>query len=1458
MIATPAIAGSSHTTVDSTVALSSWPGSNYQSGHGNAGPPGHGGPPGHDRGADARNVTVPDLNSSASALVVARDRALTLAEEYPDSTNDFERVADSINATLDAYRGVDRVDSRAAFVHATEAQRDLDTLSNSVDDSDVESVSKPLYAAMKRSVRLAILDSAHTVRRYEAAFENPGQRQRVESHLGNALDASERAADRLSDVAPRRGPGDSSAGDPTQRAKALNDLETAWKHTEKVLHGVEDNVEPRPVLSARSGFERNGTVVVPLEVTLSDVRPFEYENATVTVAHASCDPDPITLVAPGMPATYASGTTLLYANNRSQALTVTVTATASHDPGRTVVEKRTIDLEAIDVVEQTPPPDEYRSVSVSDGQSGVAVKASGTGLHENAIEIRDATPEDDASYRAGPTVRIENRTDFDEATVKIPIRDNIDRDGNLSVYTWDPESDDLWTPVETDIDPDAGVATAEVEHFSYFSVFWVEGWNDTTSDTIALEDEHVEGNLSDGNVSEDDPLKAEFAFVIDNSTSMSGERIHYARLAAQRFVGAMYADERGALATFDGSGSLQTDLTSDQEALNVSIEALRIDPPGNGCTNTGGGLQKGLGEITANGWDNRSNEMLLLADGGTCGPGPDPVVVAETAADQNITINAVGVGSGIDENELRSIAGATGGDFHHVESAEDLPETFERVAENRSLSLQDTDGDGIPDAVEEMDLRMPTGGPGVVGEPLHLDPFAADTSDDGILDNETVDVNYRIIQKDNETKLHAQVTYARSHPARVDTTGNGLTDREQIEGWEIQYTPDKEHTRRLMEDLEAAADLSELGYPDEYFRIETVTSNPLVEDTNGDGLSDREERQLGIDPRERDTTGDGITDRRALEGDADPTLYDITPPELDIYYVAWEKPPWSFDTNYAVQFAAEDQAGLDSAAVFRGGEEETNHTLLRRHDSVRSEFTTGAFDTITDFYSGTSVTVEASDRNDNTAKTLAIQRHDVFGQVSSELAEQGVVGRERTKSLGTLSGFSTGAVETAEMLDGFLTDPVSYVSAIGQVVSEIDNIDEIIRQLPASIEQRQQQNNPHEEGTDAYRAYRQGWYEGYIGFMVLESAVPAGELGKAAKSSSKLQSAVNTLDKAERLSKAAKYAAKTADTAKAPARYTGYQLSWGLTATKAIGQQTGRKLLDGAQTAGQKVRWARHAEQMDSRTARLVADGGTDFQRAVYRAADSDAIDSYQQLHRGVTRIDELDGAAKTRAKHFVRDADGAGVRLLVELDDDALATFFRMEQKSGFDGNIDFRQWRENVARGSTDIDPSWTNEYINDVEKATGHANIKNADGLVTELSGNNANPSQVLGQAGEARSAIRYAEFGYDVTVEPGAGDYDLAVKLSGQTEYIDVKTTQKGTLDKNYWDRQTDSMNKKYRNADNVAKENAVLEVQTTKGPSELDIAKTKLEERLTTRVNTYFGEVRIRSTNADTRTVNVEQ
>ena len=123
---------------------------------------------------------------------------------------------------------------------------------------------------------------------------------------------------------------------------------------------------------------------------------------------------------------------------------------------------------------------------------------------------------------------------------------------------------------------------------------------------------------------------------------------------------------------------------------------------------------------------------------------------------------------------------------------------------------------------------------------------------------------------------------------------------------------------------------------------------------------------------------------------------------------------------------------------------------------------------------------------------------------------------------------------------------------------------------------------------------------------------------------------------------------------------------------------------------------------------------------------------------------------------------------------------------------------------------------------------------------------------------KSAIHYADDGATVRVEPGRGDYDLAVTRDGRTEFVEVKTPNPDTqLSSRYWDRQMSEMNKKFDNADNVIREDAVLEVHTTKRASELETAVGELEIMFDTRIKKNFGEVRIHSTNADTRVVTVD-
>ncbi|MHC3439935.1 vWA domain-containing protein [Natrialbaceae archaeon A-gly3] len=1111
------------------------------------GPPGHAddeppeqnernGPPGHDRG-DV-NVTVPELeaNTSIEALLNATERLNELDLENEAASTAANETAESVNASLGEYRQFEYVDSRTVFEHVADAQRSLVDLHDAVGGDDevvVEEISRELYAASDRSARLTVTDAQKVVVANEDEFRNPGQRQSAESALGNAVNALERADETISADSSGQGQGAAHSVSPSDRANALTHLENAWKHGERALDTVEDNTEPTLSLSQNQAFERNGTVVVPLKATLSDVRPYAYDEADVTI-DGDGEADDISLIAGESADSTATGMTLVDVGPEPKNVTATVTATHDADNNRSVKATTEIVIDADDVVPELPAPDEYQEVEITNESSGVSVDAAGNGLHETTLSVSDETPETDDPYRAGPMVRITNETPIDEATVEIPIDEGaLDRDGNLSVMTWDPRSEEPWTPIETEIDHEAGVASADVDHFSFFSVFWVDDWEDETSDTITLDGNETDGDVGDGNQIE----KSDFVFVIDVSGSMSGSRIVNARLAAQRFVGAFEDDEQGALVAFSSSSTLVEGLTTDHDALNSSIESLSAG----GLTNTGSGLQEGIDELEANGWENRSQTIILLADGGT-NRGPNPVGVASDAAEKGINISTVGLGSGIDENELRAIAGEANGDYYHVEDAEDLPDTFERVAENETgVDLTDTNGDGIPDLVADMDLSMPTGEPGVVGEPLELDRIALDTSDDGILDNETVDINYRIHEENNETKLTAQVTYAEHHPARVDTTGDGLTDAEQLDGWEIEVVDDPSDAQELMEpdDSVSNRDLSS------YFQSRTVSANPLVSDTSGDGLSDTEERALGIDPEQTTTVADGIPDTEALDRPhEDPTVFSTTPPDVSLIDSdrSWTKGDISVDSDgefnigfedprdwdtpvdadrpgylYEFDILVVDSLGIDRVELRQSGVTEFSETYASvsqvREDNISFY---GEGERILTEFRGAETDVTAEDEVGNTGSKIVSSERSIAGR----LATQAPLTSQR--DLGRVSGLAHAGAELPDFVRLLVGDTEQLGEAIAEFSeeymaaqqdpepgSETEFWIDIARNMGADTHQTQARDNPEAQPTDTatddvehcidqyvdgseaseYCQFAAGWYEGYSTFVIVETVI---------------------------------------------------------------------------------------------------------------------------------------------------------------------------------------------------------------------------------------------------------------------------------------------------------------------------------------------------------------------------------
>ncbi|MBF9647496.1 YSIRK-type signal peptide-containing protein, partial [Streptococcus pseudopneumoniae] len=90
----------------------------------------------------------------------------------------------------------------------------------------------------------------------------------------------------------------------------------------------------------------------------------------------------------------------------------------------------------------------------------------------------------------------------------------------------------------------------------------------------------------------------------------------------------------------------------------------------------------------------------------------------------------------------------------------------------------------------------------------------------------------------------------------VDTDGDGLTDKQEVDKG---TDPLKQDT-----DGDGLTDKQEID----------KGTDPLKQDTDGDGLTDKQEVDKGTDPLKQDTDGDGLTDKQEIDKGTDPLKQD--------------------------------------------------------------------------------------------------------------------------------------------------------------------------------------------------------------------------------------------------------------------------------------------------------------------------------------------------------------------------------------------------------------------------------------------------------------------------------------------------------------------------------------------------------------------------------------------------------
>jgi len=193
------------------------------------------------------------------------------------------------------------------------------------------------------------------------------------------------------------------------------------------------------------------------------------------------------------------------------------------------------------------------------------------------------------------------------------------------------------------------------------------------------------------------------AFVIDRSGSMGGQKIALAKEAVRMAVSLLRPSDRFAVVTYDEAIDVVTPSTpATAEAKRHAARALgRV--AARGSTNLGDGWLRGAEQVALHQDERYVSRILLLTDGLANQGIVDPEVLRQHAGAlraRGVMTTTIGLGEDFNEELLRSMSLAGGGNFYFVESpaqiadtmTSELQETLDIVARSLALVLRVPDG----------------------------------------------------------------------------------------------------------------------------------------------------------------------------------------------------------------------------------------------------------------------------------------------------------------------------------------------------------------------------------------------------------------------------------------------------------------------------------------------------------------------------------------------------------------------------------------------------------------------------------------------------------------------------------------------------------------------------------------------------------------------------------------------
>jgi Ca-activated chloride channel family protein len=175
------------------------------------------------------------------------------------------------------------------------------------------------------------------------------------------------------------------------------------------------------------------------------------------------------------------------------------------------------------------------------------------------------------------------------------------------------------------------------------------------------------------------------ALVIDRSGSMSGLPLEMAKQAARATADTLAADDLLEVIAFDSQPTRIVKMMAAKHRARIQSDIARIQAGGG--TEIFGALDAAYQALTVT--QARKKHVILLTDGQASQNGIRELVQAMSA--EGITVSTVGLGAGIDDSLLRTIADLGGGRFYKVVDPQSLPRVFTKETEmvSRSAAVEE-------------------------------------------------------------------------------------------------------------------------------------------------------------------------------------------------------------------------------------------------------------------------------------------------------------------------------------------------------------------------------------------------------------------------------------------------------------------------------------------------------------------------------------------------------------------------------------------------------------------------------------------------------------------------------------------------------------------------------------------------------------------------------------------------